>query len=114
MEKYQEEAFNLHELLLNSVQYKNLKEKETIMLNDVVSFKLINDYHSLQEQYTYNKTEEQLKKLHEAKLLMDNNENVIQYKKAYKEYQILVGNITDIVFEDFSKPSIIDKIVRAK
>ena len=41
-------------------------------------------------------------------------ENVINYKKAYKEYQLLVGQITDIVFEGFSNPSLLDKIVRAK
>ena len=52
--------------------------------------------------------------MHIAKLELDNNEIVIKYKKAYKDYQLLVGKITDIVFEDFSNPSLLDKIVRAK
>ena len=56
----------------------------------------------------------EVKELHKVKLELDNNKNVIEYKKAYKEYQLLVGKITDIVFEDFSNPSILDRIVRAK
>ena len=45
---------------------------------------------------------------------MDNNVNIINYKKAYKDYMILVGKITDESFLDFKKESLIDKIIRAK
>ena len=59
-------------------------------------------------------TQENLKLLHQAKLEMDLNEVVIKYQKAYKEYQILLNEITDLVFDGFSKQSLLDKIIRAK
>ena len=114
MEKVQELAFRLHDLLLKSDEYKQLKEIEYTLKSDSVSFERLNKYHTLQEKYQFDKTDDVLKELHIAKLALDNNEIVIKYKKAYKDYQLLVGKITDIVFEDFSNPSLLDKIVRAK
>ena len=52
--------------------------------------------------------------LSSAKFEMDNNELIINYKKAFKDYQILVGKITSIVFEDFKTDSLLDKIIKAK
>ena len=107
-------AFELHDKLLNTNEYKALKHYEQIMLNDKESSSKIASYHSLQELYSSLKTKEVLDKLHNAKLLMDNDINVINYKKAYKDYQILVGKVTDIVFEGISSSSTIDKIIRCK
>ena len=70
-------------------------------------------YHNVLEKYSSNKSEETLKELHQAKLNMDLNILIKQYKEKYKNYQVLVGKITDVVFEDFSKQSLVDKIVRA-
>ena len=42
------------------------------------------------------------------------NELVIKYKEKYKDYQILLGKITEVVFEGFASTSTIDKIIRAK
>lgn len=106
-------AFKLHDLLLNSDEYLSLKHYEKIMFDDFHSSSLINDYKQLQEKYMNIKTKQMLQKLHQAKLKMDQDINVINYRKAYKEYMILVGNITDIAFKDFSNNSIIDKIIRA-
>ena len=114
MEKVCDLAFKLHDLLLNSDEYKTLKNMESVLYNDSLSFNLLNEYHKMQEEYAFNKTDEMLKQLHLVKLKLDSNENVINYKKAYKEYQLLVGQITDIVFEGFSNPSLLDKIVSAK
>ena len=107
-------AFKLHEMLLNSNEFLTLKKYEKIMLEDFNSASLISSYHKLQEKYTTIKTNETLKELHEAKLKMDNDLNVINYKKAYKDYQILVGNITDIVFEGFKNDTLVDKILKIK
>lgn len=114
MEKINELSFKLHDMLLNSKEYLELKNIEKKLLEDEISSSLLKNYHKLQEEYMSNKSEEMLKKLHKAKLMLDENEIVVSYKKVYKNYQILIGNITDIVFEDFSKQSIIDKIIRAK
>ena len=114
MENIQNLAYELHELLTNSNEFKYLKQCEEIMLNDLVASKLIKQYHKAQEVYNFDKSDEVLNMLHDAKLNMDQNELVILYKKAYKEYQILVGNITDIVFKDFKNESLVDKIIRAK
>ena len=107
-------AYSLHEMLLSSNEYKALKEAENIMLNDKISSQLINEYHTLQQKYNFNKTDEVLTMLSNAKLNMDNNELVIKYKNAYKQYQILVGNITSIVFEGYKSDTLLDKIIKAK
>lgn len=114
MENIQNLAYELYELLTSSNEYKNLKKCEVEMLNNSVSNTLINEYHMLQEKYNMDKSEDILSMLHLAKLKMDENELVILYKKAYKDYQILVGKVTDIVFKDFKSESMIDKIIRAK
>ena len=114
MENILELAYKLHDLLLNSNEYKILKDYEDKMLNDDNANSLINNYHICLEKYNFDKSEEVLKKLSNAKLLMDQNELVILYKKAYKDYQILVGNITDVVFKDFKKDTFLDKLIRAK
>lgn len=114
MEKVTELAFKLHDLLLSSEQYLNLKVAEDNMNNDENASLLIQNYHKLQELSHNNKMEELNKKLHEAKLKMDLNPYVIEYKKAYKEYQILVGKITSIVFKDFSTISTLDKILKSR
>ena len=88
-------AFKLHEMLTNSKEYLALKDAEKIMLEDLESSSLIKKYHLLQEQYSSVKTNDMLQKLHEAKLKMDLNINVINYKKAYKDYQILIGSSPD-------------------
>lgn len=114
MDNINELSFKLHEMLITSKEYLYLKQCEQELLNDKTSSSLLNSYHLLQEQYVSNKTNEMLKKLHIAKLKLDENEIVIKYKKAYKNYQFLIGNITEIVFDGFSKQSLIDKIIRAK
>ena len=114
MEHIQNLAYELHELLTSSKEFKYLKECERNMLTDDVANNLIKEYHKAQEQYNFDKSDEVLNILHNAKLKMDQNELVILYKKAYKEYQILVGNITDIVFKDFKNEYLVDKIIRAK
>lgn len=107
-------AFSLHDKLMESKEFKTLKEYETIMLNDESSKSLIDNYHHLQELYSSLKTNEMQTKLHKAKLLMDENENVINYKKAYKEYQLLIGKITDLVFDGFKNDTTLDKIMKIK
>ena len=114
MEKIQSLAYELHDLLLNSKEFIYLKECEVKMISDVQCKTLIDNYHNLQGRYNFEKTEEVLTMLSKAKLLMDQHPLVIEYKKAFKEYQILVGNITDIVFEGFKKDTLVDKIIRAK
>lgn len=107
-------AFALHDKLLETNEYKTLKYYEKIMLDDEVSSSLISSYHKLQELHSSVDTKEVLEKLHNAKLEMDNNINVINYRKAYKDYQILIGKVTDVVFEGISSSSTIDKIIKSK
>lgn len=114
MEKVINLSYELHDLLLQSNEFLALKKYEKIMLTDEQSSKLINDYHKAFEEYNFDKSEKCLKEVHKHKLLMDNNVNIINYKKAYKDYMILVGKITDESFLDFKKESLIDKIIRAK
>ncbi len=114
MEKVINLSYELHDLLLKSNEFLTLKKYEEIMLKDEKSNKLINDYHKAFEEYNFDKSEKCLKEVHKHKLLMDNNINIINYKKAYKDYMILVGKITDETFLDFKKESLIDKIIRAK
>lgn len=113
MEKIQELSFELHNKLKESQQYKNLKLHEKIINEDEISKNLISTYKKLHEKFTFDHSEKIKKELYKAKLEMDNNINIINYKKAYNEYLILVGKITDIVFEDYKKDNIIDKIIRA-
>ena len=68
MEKVCDLAFKLHDLLLNSDEYKTLKNMESVLYNDSLSFNLLNEYHKMQEEYAFNKTDEMLKQLHLVKL----------------------------------------------
>lgn len=113
MEKIFELSFTLHDLLLETVEYKNLKMIEKKMREDKTASSLIAIYQDLNVQYGTNKTQELLKKLHQAKLKMDQNELVIEYKKAYKQYQILVGKVSDIAFKDVFEPSTFERIIRS-
>ena len=114
MEDLMNLAFSLHDKLMKSNEYLTLKSCEKTMLNNNESKSLIDNYHHLQELYSSVKTEEIQSKLHNAKLLMDNNINVINYKKAYKDYQILIGKITDLVFDGFKVDSIVEQIMKIK
>lgn len=114
MEKIQKLSYELHDLLLSSTEYLKLKECEVIMINNVEAKKLIDNYKEIIEKYNFDKSDEVLNALSNAKSLMFQNKLIIDYKKAYKDYQILVGNITDVVFKDFKKDSLLDKIIRAK
>ncbi len=114
MEKIQQLAFDLHDQLMNSAEFLLLKEKEQIMFQNEISKNLIESYQYSVQEYGCQRNEENLKKMHLAKLAMDNNSMIQEYKKAYKNYQILVGEITDILFDGFSTSSLIDKIIRAK
>lgn len=105
-------SYKIHELLLDSNEYKELKIKEKEMLDDKKASKLINDFKALEEKYGYDKEKDVLKELSNAKIKMNENNKVIAYKKAYKDYQILVGKITDICFENIKKDDIFDKILR--
>lgn len=114
MEKVTELAFELHDLLMNSEQYKKLKLAEKNMKEDSNAASLIEKYHNLLSKSINIKTEKMNKELHQAKLEMDLNNLVIAYKKAFKEYQLLVDEITSIVFKDFSSITKIDKIIKMK
>ena len=113
MEKLFDLSYKLHDELLNSNEYKNLKEKEHLMLSDLSLNKLINSYHELLAKSYNDKSKELLKEIHSIKLKLDENELVINYKKAYKEYQLLIANVTEVVFQDFKNDSLIDKIIKA-
>lgn len=105
-------AFKLHDLLLDSKEYLKLKEKEKLMLDDKKTNKLIQKYHELEVLYNENKSSNNLTLLHQIKLELDLNPLVKDYQKAYKEYQILIGQITDLVFLDFKNDTLIDKILK--
>lgn len=113
MEKLFDLSYKLHDELLNSNEYKELKEKEKLMLMDKKVNDMINKYHDLLSKSYNDKSKELLKKLHLIKLRLDENELVINYKKAYKAYQLLISNITDITFKDFKNDTLIDKIIKA-
>ena len=114
MEKIQKLSYELHDLLLSSKEFLTLKEAEINMMSDMNAKLLIDNYHSLLEKYNFDKSDSILQLLANAKMQMDKNAFVIEYKKAYKDYQILVGIITEHVFDGLKKESLLDKIIRAK
>ena len=108
MDKVSTLAYQLHEMLLQSKEYLSLKEAESIMLNNKEASNLIEIYHKVLEKYSSNKSDDVLKELHQAKLNMDLNELIMNYKEKYKDYQILLGKITEVVFEGFASTSTVD------
>ena len=105
-------SYQIHDMLLESEEYLNLKRKEKEMLDDPVSSKLVDDFKRLEEKYGYDKEKDVQKELSQAKIKMNENKKVIAYKEAYKQYQILVGKVTDICFDGVKTDSIFDKILR--
>ena len=114
MEKIYNLAYKLNHDLQNSLEYQILKEKEKQMLNDKICANLLKQYQQMQEIYQKDRSQDNLKKLHQIKLSLDENKLVKEYQLSYKNYQILIGKITDIVFEDFKSELLIDKIIKAK
>lgn len=113
MEKVLEKAYQLHDLLFKSESYRKLKEKEKEMVEDEALKPLFLSYHNAQEQYVTEKSEQNLARLHAIKLQIDSHPKVIAYQQSYKEYQILLGNITDIAFDGLIEKDDLLKKIRA-
>ena len=112
MEKLFELSYSLHDKLLETDEYHKLQEATKKMFDNKESKRKIDDYNKMMEIYSNNKSNDNQKRLHEAKLVMDNDLLVIEYKKAYKNYQLLLSNITSICFDGFSEESLFDKIIK--
>ena len=100
---------------------KNYREANDLSMSDFGKLcDLSRSYISLLEKNINPKTNkaivptlETLVKVSKA-MRMDLNELIMNYKEKYKDYQILLGKITEVVFEGFASTSTVDKIIRAK
>ena len=98
-------VFKLKELLLNSNEYKLVKEKEKLMEDNcselLIKYNyLFNEYNEALRFKDYGSdVATKQKELNECKIELDNNEYVKEYKKAYKNMNKLLKQIQDIVFD---------------
>ena len=103
-------VFALKEMLINSSEYKLVKEKEEEM-EEKCSFLLL-EYNRLFEEYNEALRFEKYGgdvngsrvKLHEVKKLLDDNHYVKKYRNAYKNIDKLLKELEEIIFK-----GIIDK-----
>ena len=98
-------VYELRELLINSPEYKKVKEQEKLM--EEKCHELLIKYNQLFEEYNQalkykdygsdvNKAQ---KLLHQCKIELDDNVYVREYKVAYKEMNDLLSNIQNIIFD---------------
>lgn len=99
MEEIFKLAYDIHDLLQNSNEYKVLKEKEKIMEDDQTLLPLFALYKKSQEDYVNNKQESSLKKIKDLKIELETNPLVKEYNIAYKKYLELLDNITSVAFD---------------
>ena len=98
-------AYELKEKILDSSEYKNVKEKEKEM-EEKCSMLLIK-YNNLFNEYNQALRFEKYgsdvnvarQELAECKLELDNNQYVKEYREAYKEMEIKLKEIEKIIFE---------------
>lgn len=105
------EASNLKErinqdprvLKLNKLE-KELENNEEVMALAYQKDVLAASYSDTLNHYSKDSKEAEiaLKKLHEAKLKLDNHPLVKEYLKAYQEVRELYGEINGILFSNFS------------
>ena len=88
---------------LNEIE-KRMNESEEVMALTYKKDMAAVDYSDTLNHFPEDSKEakEALKKLHEAKLNLDNHPLVKEYLKAYKEVRELYQNINEIVFGNFS------------
>ena len=99
-------VYELKEKLINSKEYKLVKDKEKLMeekANELLTRYnyLFNEYNEAKRFENYGgKVKEYQKLLADTKLELDRNEYVIEYRKAYKDMEQVLSNIQDILFKD--------------
>lgn len=100
-------VYKLKELLMNSKEYKAVKEKEKLMeencSNLLIRYNyLFNEYNEALRFKDYGgDVENKQKALNQFKIELDNNEYVKEYKRAYKDMNKLLNVIQSIIFDGF-------------
>lgn len=112
MEEAFKKAYQLHDLLFQSEEYIQLKKIEKEMVEDKDLQPLFLSYQKAQEEYVQDKSQKNLIQLHEIKLKIDCHPKVIAYQKSFKQYQILLNQITDVVFDGFIEQEDLLKKIR--
>ena len=98
-------TYELKEMLLNSKEYKLVKEKERLMEENCGM--LLIKYNNLVDEYNnavrFEKyggdVEGTRKRVFDCKLELDQNEYVKEYNKAYKDMNKLLLSLQDIIFD---------------
>ena len=104
-------TFELKDKILNSEEYKNLKEKENKMLNNSECMILLSEFEKIKEEYNQAKRFEKYgsnvaaiqKMLSDMKYKVDNNKYVKEYNEAYKIMKRKLKEIENIIFKDIIK-----------
>jgi len=97
-------VYELKEMLLNSNEYKLVKEKEKEMeekcSNLLIKYNyLFNEYNEALRFKDYGSDVKGIQKeLNKCKLELDSNEYVKAYKEAYKAMNKLLKDLQDIIF----------------
>lgn len=104
-------TFDLRDLLLNSELYKDLKNKEKMMMENEECSTLLYEFQKVQEEYKEAKRFEKYgsnvtyyqKKLSELKYNLDENQLVKNYTLAYKKMSLKLKEIENNIFKDIIK-----------
>ena len=102
-------VFELKEKLVNSDEYKDVKQKEQLMEDNCSA--LLMRYNSLFDEYNQALRFEKYgsdvtkiqKELHECKIELDNNEYVKAYRIAYKSMTNILETIQGVIFQGIIK-----------
>ena len=93
-----QKAIDLGKAIVESEEYKKLKEAETKLLNNEKTVLLFQDYKQLQAELLYgNANEEVKKKLQEVEEKLMNTEEGKAYFEAFRNFQALLESVNSII-----------------
>lgn len=95
-------------IIKNSEEYKAAKEAENRMINDPETIKLLTLYQQKQQEYNdalrfeeYGSDVETIRKqLAELKMMVDSNDLVTEYNRAYKKVKEILDDATRNILKD--------------
>lgn len=104
-------VFDLKDKIIKSDLYIDLKNKEKIMLDDIICSKLLYEFQKAQDNYNESKRFEKYgsniqefqKILSEKKSQVYENKLVKEYLNAYNKFKIKLKEIEKIIFENITK-----------
>ncbi len=95
-----EEAYQLHDQVKQSKEYRQLKEAEKQMFQNQELSAIFFRYRQIQENLSSFPSQEEIKHLHELKMSIDEHPLVKNYKEQYQIFKVKIEELKNIIFDE--------------